>query len=471
MSGFMGGFSRKTLSQERTRSTGSAFVEERSVKAGTQGGVRMGARRGAQGGARNGTRVERAPAAHSADPRGEAVEQKVFEQEVFEQDALARIASGQGIGLAVRQAARPGAGIREMSELLEKVTSIAAGTGPELARVLVDPLTSDVLINSTQAWVDRGRGLEPLDLPLDSDEQTRALAVRMAAACGRRLDDASPIVDGSLPGGIRLHAVLPAPSASGPLLSLRTARVAGRGVDDMNETGSITPEIGRILRDLVEQRANVLVSGATGSGKTTLLAALLGLVPADERIICIEEVPELSPDHPHVISLVERKANVQGRGGIPLSELVRAAMRMRPDRLVLGECRGPEVRDVLLALNTGHDGGWATIHANGANDVPARLHALGALAGMSDAAVAAQAVAALDAVVHMQRAPVRSGMDEGPGRWVSEIALLRRQGSELLCDLAIKATRFGKCEHGPGWEDLEKRLAGSASGREPAGSA
>lgn len=244
MSGFMGGFSRKTLSQEQIRSTGSAFVEERSVKVRTQGGVRMGARRGAQGGARNGTRVERAPAAHSADPRGEAVEQKDFEQEVFEQDALARIASGQGIGLAVRQAARPGAGIREMSELLEKVTSIAAGTGPELARVLVDPLTSDVLVNSTQAWVDRGRGLEPLDLPLDSDEQTRALAVRMAAACGRRLDDASPIVDGSLPGGIRLHAVLPAPSASGTLLSLRTARAAGMGVDDMIETDRSPPKSG-----------------------------------------------------------------------------------------------------------------------------------------------------------------------------------------------------------------------------------
>lgn len=378
--------------------------------------------------------------------------------ERIEQEALARIAAGVGAGAAVRGSARPGAGVKEMTELFWRVSSIAAGTGPELARALLDPQTSDVLINSTRAWVDRGRGLEPLDLPLERDEDTRALAVRMAAACGRRLDDASPIVDGSLPGGIRLHAVLPAPSASGTLLSLRTARAAGMGVEEMVAAGSISPGIARILRALVDRRANVLVSGATGSGKTTLLSALLGLVPADERIICIEEVAELAPDHPHVVSLVERKANVQGRGGIPLSELVRAAMRMRPDRLVLGECRGPEVRDVLLALNTGHDGGWATIHANGADEVPARLHALGSLAGMSDAAVAAQSVAALDAVVHMRRAPLRSGAQQGPGRWVEQIAVLEREGSELRCDLAITADRFGSCERGPGWPALERRL-------------
>lgn len=385
-----------------------------------------------------------------------------------EQEALARIAAGQGAGAAVRGAARPGAGVKEMTELFWRVSSIAAGTGPELARILLDPQTSDVLINSTRAWVDRGRGLEPLDLPLERDEDTRALAVRMAAACGRRLDDASPIVDGSLPGGIRLHAVLPAPSASGTLLSLRTARASGMGLEEMVAAGSISPEIARILRSLVERRANVLVSGATGSGKTTLLSALLGLVPADERIICIEEVAELAPDHPHVVSLVERKANVQGRGEIPLSELVRAAMRMRPDRLVLGECRGPEVRDVLLALNTGHDGGWATIHANGADEVPARLHALGSLAGMSDAAVAAQSVAALDAVVHMHRAPLRAGEQQGPGRWVGQIAVLRREGSELRCDLAITADRLGACDRGPGWPALERRLTGADAGGEDA---
>lgn len=375
-----------------------------------------------------------------------------------ESRALGVLAGGSGIGEAVRSCARPGAGIVELAGLLDRVRTIAEGAGPELARVLADPRTTDVLLNSAQAWVDRGRGLEPIASPAESEEEARALAVRLAAACGKRLDDASPIVDGSLPGGIRLHAVLPAPSASGTLISLRTMRASGLGLADMERGGSVAPEIARVLRALVEARANVLVSGATGAGKTTLLAALLSLVPADERIVCIEEVPELAPVHPHVVSLVERRANVQGRGAIPLSDLVRAAMRMRPDRLVLGECRGPEVRDVLLALNTGHDGGWATIHANGAEDVPARLHALGALAGMSEAAVAAQAVAALDAVVHMRRAPSRSGEDEGPGRWVAEVAILTRSGSELRCDLAIRASREGKRVHGPAWESLARRL-------------
>ncbi|WP_174232142.1 TadA family conjugal transfer-associated ATPase [Actinomyces culturomici] len=395
-----------------------------------------------------------------------------------ESEALRALAHGEGLARAVAGAARPGAGIREMTGLLDRVRTIAEGTGPELARVLADALVTDVLLNSGAAWVDRGSGLERLVLDLGGEEGVRALAVRMAAACGRRLDDASPIVDGTLPGGVRLHAVLAPPSASGTLVSLRCARARGMGLPEMEAAGSVAPRVGIVLRRLVEARANVLVSGATGSGKTTLLAALLGLVPADERIVCIEEVPELAPEHPHAISLVERRANVQGRGAIPLAELVRAAMRMRPDRLVLGECRGPEVRDVLLALNTGHDGGWATIHANGTGDVPARLQALGALAGMSDAALAAQAVAALDAVVHMRRAPTSRSSSAapssssrelgGPGRWVAEIGVLVRSGPDLRCDLALAAERDGTCVEGPGWEGLARVLDhDGALGRAP----
>lgn len=370
--------------------------------------------------------------------------------------ALRALALGAELPEAVAAAARPGAGLGELGAFLDRVRTIAEGTGPEIARLLAEPGLTDLLLNSTGAWADRGAGLEACALPFRDESEVRALAVRMAAACGKRLDDASPIVDGSLPGGVRLHAVLSPPSASGTLVSLRTQRAKGMGLAEMEEAGSVSPTMGELLRRLVATRANVLVSGATGSGKTTLLAALLALVPADERIIAIEEVPELAPEHPHLVSLVERRPNVQGRGAIALSDLVRAAMRMRPDRLVLGECRGPEVRDVLLALNTGHDGGWATIHANGAEEVPARLHALGALAGMSDGALAAQAVAALHAVVHMRRAP--AGGSAGPSRWVSEIAVLERSGSELSCGLAIRASRSGECERGPGWEALEAIL-------------
>src|SRR5699024_9328826 len=174
----------------------------------------------------------------------------------------------------------------------------------------------------------------------------------------------------------------------------------------------------QILDRLVQVRANVMVSGATGAGKTTLLAAMLSRVPDTERILCIEEAAELMPDHHHVVHLQVGRANVQGAGEVGLQDLVRTAMRMRPDGLVLGECRGAEVREVLGALNTGHDGGWATVHANTACDVPARLVALGSLARMSPATVRAQAVSALDAVVHLVR--------ERGRRRIAEIALFDR---------------------------------------------
>jgi pilus assembly protein CpaF len=220
----------------------------------------------------------------------------------------------------------------------------------------------------------------------------------------------------------------------------------------------VGPEGAELLRALVSSRANVLVSGATGVGKTTLLAAMLSLVPTDERIICIEEAPELNPDHPHVLHLQVRRANVQGAGEIGLDQLVRAAVRMRPDRVVLGECRGPEVRDVLAALNTGHDGGWATVHANAAADVPARLTALGALAGMDAASVAAQAVSAFDAVLHLRRS---AGV-----RTLSEVALLDRDPTGRLVAVAAAASGPGaEIRPGPGWERLARRLERSDATR------
>ncbi len=192
----------------------------------------------------------------------------------------------------------------------------------------------------------------------------------MASACGVRLDDASPIADGTLPGGVRLHAVLAPVSGSGTLISLRVLGTRRLGVADLEARGTLPGPVGPLLRGLVAARANVLISGATGSGKTTLLSAALSLVGVDERIVCIEEVPEIAPAHPHCVHLVEREPNIEGRGAITLPDLVRAAMRMRPDRLVLGECRGPEVRDVLTALNTGHDGGWATLQPTARRTCP-----------------------------------------------------------------------------------------------------
>src|SRR5699024_9760486 len=227
-----------------------------------------------------------------------------------------------------------------------------------------------------------------------------------------------------------LHAVLAPLSAEGAAVSLRTSRRRAFTLTELTEAGA-TGEHGRqVLEALLSVRANVLVSGATGSGKTTLVASVLSQVPLSERIICIEEATELAPTHPHVVHLQMRRANVEGAGEIGLDALVRTAMRMRPDRLVLGECRGSEVREVLAALNTGHDGGWATVHANTAQDVPARLTALGAVAGLDPQTVAVQALSAIDAVIHLRR--------EGTARQVEQIAVLHDDGAGgMRADLAL----------------------------------
>ena len=287
---------------------------------------------------------------------------------------------------------------------------------------------TDVLINGTTAWIDRGSGMEPSPWAPGTIGEARALAVHMAAAAGKRLDDAAPIVDGFLGETIRLHAVLPPLAKEGPLISLRVLRRLGLTLADLVHFETLTPATARWLEQLVAREVSVLISGATGSGKTTLLAALLGGVPADQRIVCIEEVSELFPRHPHVVHLQERRPNIEGEGAITLAELVRAAMRMRPDRMVLGECRGAEVREVLTALNTGHGGGMATIHANSVADTPARLQALAAMAGMGHAAVATHGAAAFQVVLQLRRTKA--------GRRLAEIGMLTNRSGELLGEVA-----------------------------------
>lgn len=255
------------------------------------------------------------------------------------------------------------------------------GLGP-LAPLVADPEVCDVLVNGDgRVWVERGQGVEPTTLVIPADE-LRPLASRLAGLAGRRLDDAQPWVDGTLPGGVRLHAVLPPLAEGGPHLSLRIARRRPGGVAALEALGAVGPEVADVLRALVRARVGFLVTGGTGAGKTTVLGALLGECPPHERIVVVEDVRELDPDHPHVVRLQGRTPNVEGVGEVSLAVLVREALRMRPDRLVVGEVRGPEVRDLLAALNTGHEGGAGTVHANGPAEVPARLEALGSLAGM-----------------------------------------------------------------------------------------
>ncbi|MTB71379.1 TadA family conjugal transfer-associated ATPase [Arsenicicoccus cauae] len=294
-------------------------------------------------------------------------------------------------------------GSQGVRDELGRVLRDTLGAGP-LEVLLREPGVTDVLVNGPrEVWVDRGAGLERVPLDLGEDRAVRALAARLAGLVGRRLDDASPWVDAVLPSGVRLHAVVGAISPGGTHVSLRVPRSESWTLDDLEARGAVDPWIARALRGVVARRVAHLVTGGTGSGKTTLLAAMLSLVPAQERIVLVEDACELAPRHPHVVRLQARHPNVEGAGGVDLTALVRQALRMRPDRLVVGEVRGGEVRELLTALNTGHEGGCGTVHANSATDVVSRLEALGALAAMPPSAVWAQARSGLRLVIHLTR--------------------------------------------------------------------
>lgn len=263
------------------------------------------------------------------------------------------------------------------------------------------PGVTDVLVDARgRIWVDGADGLKPTGSGFADPAEVRALAVHFAASAERRLDDAQPFVDLSL-GNYRIHAVLPPISTGGTLISVRVKRQVSPVLEQLIDSGH--SDWGRALRAVVAAKLNYLVSGGTGTGKTTLLAAMLACVPGNERIIVVEDSAELSPDHPHLIGLQSRTGNVEGAGEVGLNVLVRHSLRMRPDRLVVGECRGAEIGDFLGAMNTGHEGAAGTVHANSVQAVPARLVAMGALAKMDPVATALQAASALDLLIHVAR--------------------------------------------------------------------
>jgi pilus assembly protein CpaF len=277
-----------------------------------------------------------------------------------------------------------------------------AGFGPLAPYVAAEGVT-DVFVNGPMGlWVDSGSGAVRDPAWSCEERALRALAVRLVGLGGRHVDEANPCVDVRLAAGIRVHVVLPPVSTAGTLISIRVPRSRRFSLSELDQAGMLGLHRAR-LDAAIAARANLLITGAAGSGKTTLLSALLAQAPPGERIVCIEDVAELHVRHPHVVALEARQANLEGAGGIGLDRLVREALRMRPDRLVVGECRGAEVRELMSALNTGHDGGAGTLHANSIDDVPARLEALGALAGMDATAIARQAVSAFDVVVHVER--------------------------------------------------------------------
>lgn len=269
---------------------------------------------------------------------------------------------------------------------------------------LRNPRITDVLISSNAGlWVDQGEGLQ-LDASWSYTEpDVRALAVELIGRGGRHIDQAHPCVDVRLPGNIRVHAVLAPIASSGTTIALRIPRTSAITWEDRVESGFMSEQERDFLLKCVERKRTVLVTGGAGSGKTSLLGHILSSVPHHERIVVLEDVTELQIDHPHVIALEAQQANIEGAGGVSVEQLVPHALRMRADRLVLGECRGAEVGAVLSALNTGHGGGGLTLHANSLADVPARLTTLGYLAGMSTELVSAMARGGLDVIIHVER--------------------------------------------------------------------
>ncbi|GAA0372054.1 TadA family conjugal transfer-associated ATPase [Streptomyces blastmyceticus] len=338
-------------------------------------------------------------------------------------------------------------GDAEVLGVVTRLRSELVGTGP-LERLLAEPEVTDVLVTAPdQVWVDRGSGLERTGVTFPDAAAVRRLAQRLAAIAGRRLDDARPWVDARLPDGTRLHAVLPPVAVGSTCLSLRVVRPRAFTLDDLVAAGTVPPGGERLLRAVLEARLSFVISGGTGSGKTTLLTTLLGLVAPDERIVLAEDSAELRPDHPHVVRLETRPANQEGIGLVTLRDLVRQALRMRPDRLVVGEVRGPEVTDLLAALNTGHEGGCGTVHANAAADVPARLEALGSTAGLDRAALHSQLAAGLAVVIHLVR-------ERGGLRRVAEVHVLDRDRAGFVTTVPAAVRGPEGFERARGWDRL-----------------
>lgn len=311
-----------------------------------------------------------------------------------------------------------------MVDLILGLERELTGCGP-LTGLLADPATTDVVVNAPDdVRVDRGRGWQRSEVRFADDAAVARLARRLAAMAGARLDDARPYVDGRLPDGTRLHAVLPPVASGGTCLSLRVLRPARYDLAALAAAGLFPGRSEPVLRAVLAARLAFLVCGGTGSGKTTLLGALLSEVSPDERIVTVEDAEELRPTHPHVVRLVARAANVEGAGAVGLAELVRQALRMRPDRIVVGEVRGAEVSDLLSALSTGHEGGAGTVHANSARDVPARIASLAQAGGMGRAAAHAQLAGAVQVVLYLTR---RSGV-----RRLAEIAVLEPDPDGLV---------------------------------------
>jgi pilus assembly protein CpaF len=310
---------------------------------------------------------------------------------------------GEICDLIDKEAALLGPGDREAIEA--RVVRDTLGLGP-LEDLLSDPTVEEVMVNGPgSVYVERGGCVEATDVVFSNEEELRNAIERILAPLGRRVDELSPMVDARLADGSRVNVVIPPVAIDGPAVSIRRFGARRLGPEELVELGTLTPAHRDLLEDAVAQRRSILVSGGTGSGKTTLLNALSSFISPGERVVTIEDAAELRLQRRHVVRLESRPASVEGRGEFTVRDLLRNALRMRPDRIVIGEVRGPEALDLLTALNTGHDGALSTVHANSPTDALRRLETLALMAGLGlpHAAIAEQARRGVDLVVQLER--------------------------------------------------------------------
>lgn len=293
----------------------------------------------------------------------------------------------------------------ERQRLFEQIVAEILGYGP-LEPLLRDETITEIMVNGPKKiFVERSGKIEPVNITFESDEHLMRIIDRIVSPLGRRIDESSPMVDARLPDGSRVNAIIPPLALNGPTLTIRKFSRKPLTVEDLIRFGSITPEAVEFLKACVVARLNIIVSGGTGSGKTTLLNILSGFIPADERIITIENAAELQLRQEHVVTLESRPPNIEGKGEVTIRDLVINSLRMRPDRIVVGECRGGEALDMLQAMNTGHDGSLTTLHANSPRDALARLETMCLMAGMDlpVRAIREQIASAVDLIIHQER--------------------------------------------------------------------
>ena len=332
----------------------------------------------------------------------------------------------------------------ERDELVNQVLDEIFGLGP-LEPLLKDPQISDILVNSyDRVFIERHGKLEPTDVRFKDDRHLMQIIDRVVSAVGRRIDDSSPMVDARLADGSRVNAIIPPLALDGPCMSIRKFKRDTLGGEDLLRTDSLTPAMLELLEGIVKARLNILISGGTGAGKTTLLNILSSYIPHDERIVTIEDSAELQLRQPHVVRLETRPANIEGNGEVPQRLLLVNALRMRPDRIVMGETRGGEAIDMLQAMNTGHDGSITTLHANTPRDALSRLETMISMANLSlpEKAMRQQIASAVDVVIQASR------LSDGTRKIMSIAEIVGMEGDIITMQEIFLYERVGTDENG-----------------------